>query len=108
MIAALAGIKEQQAGLASGLLNTSQQLGGAIGIAIASSVAAGHTQALVHDGSPAPAALTGGFQQALWVLGAIALLAIPAIFALVRREELSDAITKTTIREPQPAPAGTN
>jgi EmrB/QacA subfamily drug resistance transporter len=107
-IAALAGVKEQQAGLASGLLNTSQQLGGAIGIAIASSVAASHTQALVHDGSPAPAALTGGFQQALWVLGAIALLAIPAIFALVRREELSDEVTKTTIREPQPALAGTN
>ena len=69
-IAALAGVKEQQAGLASGLLNTSQQLGGAIGIAIASSVAASHTQTLLHAGHAAPAALTGGFQQALWVLGA--------------------------------------
>ena len=50
-IAALAGIKEHQAGLASGLLNTSQQLGGAIGIAIASSVAASHTNALLHAGT---------------------------------------------------------
>ncbi len=107
-IAALAGVSEHQAGLASGLLNTSQQLGGAIGIAIASSVAASHTQTLVHAGNAAPAALTGGFQQALWVLGAIALLAVPAIFALVRRDELSDAVTKTTIREPQPALAGAN
>ncbi len=107
-IAALAGVSEHQAGLASGLLNTSQQLGGAIGIAIASSVAASHTQALVHAGNAAPAALTGGFQQALWVLGAIALLAVPAIFALVRRDELSDAVAKTTIREPQPALAGAN
>ena len=107
-IAALAGVSEHQAGLASGLLNTSQQLGGAIGIAIASSVAASHTQTLVHAGNAAPAALTGGFQQALWVLGAIALLAVPAIFALVRRDELSDAVAKTTIREPQPALAGTN
>jgi EmrB/QacA subfamily drug resistance transporter len=107
-IAALAGVDEDQAGLASGLLNTSQQLGGAIGIAIASSVAASHTQALVHAGHPAPEALTGGFQSAFWVLGAIALLALPAIFVLVRREELSDAVTKTTIREPQPAPADTN
>jgi EmrB/QacA subfamily drug resistance transporter len=107
-IAALAGVDEDQAGLASGLLNTSQQLGGAIGIAIASSVAASHTQALVHAGHPAPEALTGGFQSAFWVLGAIALLALPAIFALVRREELSDAVTKTTIREPQAAPADTN
>jgi EmrB/QacA subfamily drug resistance transporter len=107
-IAALAGVSEHQAGLASGLLNTSQQLGGAIGIAIASSLAASHTQTLVHAGTAAPAALTGGFQQALWVLGAIALLAVPAIFALVRRDELSDAVAKTTIREPQPALAGTN
>ncbi len=107
-IAALAGVSEHQAGLASGLLNTSQQLGGAIGIAIASTVAASHTQSLVHAGTAAPAALTGGFQQALWVLGAIALLAVPAIFALVRREELSDAVAKTTIREPQPALAGAN
>ena len=107
-IAALAGVSEDRAGLASGLLNTSQQLGGAIGIAIASSVAASHTQAQLHAGDAVPAALTGGFQSAFWVLGAIALLALPAIFALVRREELSDAVTKTTIREPQPALAGTN
>ena len=107
-IAALAGVSEHQAGLASGLLNTSQQLGGAIGIAIASSLAASHTQTLVHAGTAAPAALTGGFQQALLVLGATALLAVLAIFALVRRDELSDAVAKTTIREPQPALAGTN
>ena len=107
-VAALAGVEEHRAGLASGLLNTSQQLGGAIGIAIASSVAASHAQAMLHAGHAAPAALTGGFQSAFWVLGAIALLALPAIFALVRRHELSDAVTKTTIREPQPALAGTN
>ena len=107
-IAALAGVSEHQAGLASGLLNTSQQLGGAIGIAIASSLAASHTETLVHAGTAAPAALTGGFQQALWVLGAIALLAVPAIFALVRSDELSDAVAKTTTRQPQPALAGTN
>jgi EmrB/QacA subfamily drug resistance transporter len=105
-IGALAGVEEHRAGLASGLLNTSQQLGGAIGIAIASSVAASHTQALLAAGQAAPAALTGGFRQAFWVLGAIALLAVPAIFALVRRNELSDAVVRTTVREPQPAPAG--
>jgi len=107
-IAALAGVKEQQAGLASGLLNTSQQLGGAIGIAIASSVAASHTQTLLHAGHAAPAALTGGFQQALWVLGAIGLLAIPAIFALIRREAVSTAPAKTSARDPQPALAPTS
>jgi hypothetical protein len=42
------------------------------------------------------------------VLGAIALLALPAIFVLIRRDELSDSVAKTTIREPQPAFAGAN
>ncbi|HEX3831817.1 MAG TPA: MFS transporter [Solirubrobacteraceae bacterium] len=107
-IAALAGVTEHQAGLASGLLNTSQQLGGALGIAIASSVAVSHTNALLHAGNAAPAALTGGFQQAFWVLGAIALLALPAIFALVRRDASSNAMTNTTTREAQPALAPAN
>ncbi len=102
-IAALAGVDEHRAGLASGLLNTSQQLGGAIGVAIASSVAASRTQALLRAGHAIPASLTGGFQRALWVLGAIGLLAVPAIFALVRRNELSEAVAKTTAREPRPA-----
>jgi EmrB/QacA subfamily drug resistance transporter len=107
-IAGLAGVEEHRAGLASGLLNTSQQLGGAIGIAIASSVAASHTKALLHTGHAVPAALTGGFQHALWALGAIALIALPAIFALVRRNELSDAMRKTTMGEPEPALASAN
>jgi EmrB/QacA subfamily drug resistance transporter len=89
-IAALSGVEKHRAGLASGLLNTSQQFGGAIGIAIATSVAASHTQTLLHAGNAAPAALTGGFQQALWVLGAIALIAPPAIFALIRRSDRSE------------------
>jgi MFS family permease len=107
-IAALAGVKEQQAGLASGLLNTSQQLGGAIGIAIASSVAASHTQALLRAGHAAPAALNGGFQQSLWVLGGIGLLAVPAIFALVRREAASTPVAETSVRDPQPSFAASN
>jgi Na+/melibiose symporter-like transporter len=107
-IAALAGVKEHQSGLASGLLNTSQQIGGAIGIAIASTVAASHTTTLLHAGDTAPTALTGGFQAAFLVLGAIGLIAVPAIFALVRRDELTDAVAKTAVREPQPALAGSH
>jgi MFS family permease len=107
-IAALAGVAEHQAGLASGLLNTSQQLGGAIGIAIASTIAASHTKTLLHAGHAAPTALTAGFQAAFLVLGAIGLIAVPAIFALVRRDELTDAVAKTAVREPQPALAGAN
>jgi EmrB/QacA subfamily drug resistance transporter len=90
-IAALAGVAEQEAGLASGLLNTSQQIGGAIGVAIASTVAATHFKTLAQAGAAAPAALTGGFQWALWVCGAIGLAAIPITFLLVRRNDLAPA-----------------
>jgi EmrB/QacA subfamily drug resistance transporter len=90
-IAALAGIQEHEAGLASGLLNTAQQVGGAIGVAIASTVAATHTTTLTHAGATPSAALTGGFQWALWVCGAIGLAGIPVTFLLVRRDELAHA-----------------
>ena len=84
-IAGLTGVAKREAGLASGLLNTSQQLGGAIGIAIASTVAATHFTTLLGEGQTPSAALTGGFHWALWVCGAIALLALPATATLARR-----------------------
>jgi EmrB/QacA subfamily drug resistance transporter len=82
-IAGLTGVTEQEAGLASGLLNTSQQLGGAIGVAIASTVAATHLDTLLTDGATRSEALTGGFQWAFWVCGAIGLLALPTIAVLL-------------------------
>ncbi|HWD69088.1 MAG TPA: MFS transporter [Solirubrobacteraceae bacterium] len=83
-VAALSGIRAHEAGLASGLLNTSQQLGGVIGIALASSVADGHTTALLHVGRALPDALAGGFARAFLVLGILALLSLPVISIWVR------------------------
>ena len=91
-IAALAGVAEREAGLASGLLNTTQQLGGAIGVAIASTVAAGRAGALVHQGQTAPAAMTGGFHWAFIVLGLIGLAAVPVTAVLVRQRDLDAAV----------------
>jgi predicted MFS family arabinose efflux permease len=88
-IAGLAGVAEDEAGLASGLLNTTQQIGGAIGVAIASTVATSHLKTLTHAGATGPAALTGGFQWALWACGAIGVAAIPVIFLLIRRDEMA-------------------
>jgi EmrB/QacA subfamily drug resistance transporter len=104
-IAALAGVTEREAGLASGLLNTSQQIGGAVGVAIASTVAATHFKTLTHAGTAAPAALTGGFQWALWVCGAIGLAAIPVTFLLIRRDELAQPSTRDAEAEPSLASA---
>jgi hypothetical protein len=104
-IAALAGVEEHDAGLASGLIYTSQELGGALGIAIASSIAASHATTLLRSGASVHAALTGGFHSALWVSGAIALLAIPFTFLLIRKDEMATAVAATALREPLPEPA---
>jgi hypothetical protein len=103
-IAALAGVAEHEAGLASGLINTSQQLGGAIGVAIASTIAATQASTLLHQGAAPAAALTGGFQWAFWACGTIGLAAVPVTFLLVRRNELATAVARTS-QKPQPAPA---
>jgi hypothetical protein len=98
-IGALAGVAERDAGVASGLLNTSQQLGGAIGVAVASSIVATHFRTLVAHGHATAAALTGGFQWALWVCGLTALAAIPLTFLLIRKAEMTRAVT-SQMREP--------
>jgi MFS family permease len=104
-IAALAGVAEDEAGLASGLIYTSQELGGALGIAIASSIAASHYNTLIRGGDSVNAALTGGFHSALYVSGAIALLAVPVTFLLIRKDEMATAVAATASRDPQLEPA---
>ena len=98
-IGALAGITERDAGVASGLLNTSQQLGGAIGVAVASTAAAAHSRDLLVQGHATAAALTGGFQLAFWVSGLTALAAVPVAFLLIRRKELARAVAVSTLTE---------
>jgi EmrB/QacA subfamily drug resistance transporter len=77
-IGALTGVRQADAGIASGLINTNQQIGGAIGVAAASTIATTFTTHYVHAHSGASAfggaALTHGFGIAFYVLAAIAAL----------------------------------
>jgi hypothetical protein len=102
-IGALAGVTERDAGVASGLIDSSQQLGGAIGIAVASTVAAARSRVLLGQGHGIADALTGGFHWALWACGLVALSAVPVAFLLVRRTEIAEAATAAQARE-VPAP----
>jgi EmrB/QacA subfamily drug resistance transporter len=89
-IASLAGVSEREAGLASGLINTSQQIGGAIGTAIASTIFISHFKSLRIEGKSVPEALTGGYAWAFWGLAVIGVLALIAALTLIRREEMAE------------------
>ena len=68
-IAATNGVAAAESGLASGLLNTTQQVGGSLGLAILSSVSTSRVTSALDAGSPLPAALTHGFKGAFVVGG---------------------------------------
>ncbi len=90
-IAALAGVEAAEAGLASGLINTSQQIGGALGIAALSTIATSRTDDAVASGTALPAALVDGFSSAFLAGVIIAGLGVVAALTLIRRDELEQA-----------------
>jgi EmrB/QacA subfamily drug resistance transporter len=90
-IGSQAGVKPEEAGLASGLINTSQQIGGAVGLAALSTVATSHTNsalAAAHGAASAmPAALVDGFHWAFLGGAGIALAGALLTLALIRDDE---------------------
>jgi EmrB/QacA subfamily drug resistance transporter len=100
-IAALAGVAEHEAGLGSGLINTSQQIGGAIGVAVASTIATSHFTTLTQEGTAPPEALTSGFAWAFWFLAALGVASVVATFVFVNdREIASSAATEPEFYTP--------
>jgi EmrB/QacA subfamily drug resistance transporter len=101
-IGALSGVSESDAGVASGLINTSQQVGGAIGVAVATTIATTYTAHFVsaHTGLTATSgpALTHGFEIAFYVLAAIA--AVAAVLSAVIIE--SNPRTEASLEAEQP------
>ena len=68
-IIAMSDVRPADAGLASGILNTTGQVGGALGLAVLATLAGSRTLTLVHEGAGSAAALAGGYHLA-WLVGA--------------------------------------
>jgi EmrB/QacA subfamily drug resistance transporter len=91
-IAALAGIQPAEAGLASGLINTSQQIGGALGIAALSTIATSRTSDALAGGATRTQALVDGFHGAFFAGVILAAIGIVAALTLIRRDELEQPV----------------
>jgi EmrB/QacA subfamily drug resistance transporter len=87
-IAAVSGVEEKEQGLASGLINTSQQIGGALGLAVLSTIATTRTNDVMATGtSTLPNGLTEGFQAAFLGGAVIAALGFVATLVLIRTRD---------------------
>ena len=96
-IAATNGVAARDSGLASGLLNTTQQVGGSLGLAILSSVSTSRFTSALHAGDPLPAALTHGFKGAFVVAAILCGLGLVLAVTLLpgRRRKAEDVHVET-------------
>jgi EmrB/QacA subfamily drug resistance transporter len=97
-IAALAQVEHHEAGLASGLINTNQQIGGAIGVALAATIFTSKANDLLASGHDPASAFTSGYQAVFWALLGIAVAGAVAAFVLLHG-------TRVKATETEPAQA---
>ena len=106
MTLAMSGATESDSGLASGLVNTSLQVGGAIGLAVLATVSTERTEGLLSDGESTASALTSGFHLAYLIGAAAVVAAIGVALSTLRSPAIAGAEGVQPEPEPvEPAPA---
>jgi EmrB/QacA subfamily drug resistance transporter len=108
MTLAMSGATAQDAGLASGLVNTTGQIGGALGLAVLATVSAGRSSTLLARHVPASAALTAGYHLAFWIAFALVLAAIGVSVVVLRPATATPAAGDLTEAESEACPATAN
>jgi MFS family permease len=104
MTLAMTGASPSQAGLASGLVNTTQQVGGALGLAVLATLSATRTDTLLHDGKSVPSSLTSGYHLA-WLIGAALVVAAVGIAVSVLRAPQAEQAEPVVEQAPSAEPA---
>ena len=105
MMLAMSGATPQDAGLASGLVNTTAQVGGAIGLALLATLATDRTEGLRADGESVAAALNGGYHLAYLIGAILAAVAIVVAMTVLRSRRPEPAPGHATVGEPAYDPA---
>jgi sugar phosphate permease len=92
MTLAMSGATPEDAGLASGLINTSAQIGGALGLAVLATLSTGRSEDQLAHGAPAASALVSGYHLAFWIAAALVSLAIVVALTVLRPERTESQV----------------
>ncbi|MDQ1671886.1 MAG: hypothetical protein QOC98_448 [Frankiaceae bacterium] len=92
MTLAMSGATPEDAGLASGLINTSAQIGGALGLAVLATLSTGRSEDQLAHGAPAASALVSGYHLAFWIAAALVSLAIVVALTVLRPERTESPV----------------